>query len=206
MHLHEITVELPKSCYGEASLVIRGSYFGVPRQILDALSDSQVVSLWQTGLQEAQQLSDHNLSTGRSSINYPHLWVKSNLFKHVYPKWSSLQEDVSCLIQSIQAVLSTQKTGQEGKEKDRTRGKELVANATGGEGRKEGSINSTPTHSSPIKPPRPGALQLAKQLGVSPIPIEVRHTDQYMETLRRNRAEIASRPKPSLTKANDSTN
>lgn len=205
MRLHEITIDIPPECYGEAAHLIKQSFFGAPKTILDSLTTTQVVELWLTGLQEAIQLSELNLSEGREPINYPHLWVKSNLFRRIYPRWVALNEDVNSLMASIECLLS------QGKEEERKEGgkKEVATKvAPEREGGKEDAVPSIPVVSALLGQPRPMALGLAKQLGIKPAPVKVKSIsgDAYLEQLRKNRAEIASRPKPTLSlSTNDST-
>lgn len=205
MRLHEITIDMPPDCYGEAAHLIKQSFFGAPKRILDSLTPTQVVELWLTGLQEAIQLSELNLSQGREPINYPHLWAKSNLFKRIYPRWVALNEDVNSLMASIEHILSQGK--EEGRREEGK--KEIATNvAPEREGRKGEVVSPTPVVNAPLGQPRPMALGLAKQLGIKPAPVKVKPIsgDAYLEQLRNNRAEIASRPKPTLSlSANDST-
>lgn len=85
-------------------IIASQSYTG--QQVLRSMSDEQILSLWQFGLSEAQILSDHNVANGEPPIKYPHLWVRSNLFKLIYKRWLLREEDAIAFLQSLESVRS----------------------------------------------------------------------------------------------------
>lgn len=102
MQIQDITLAALPINMAEAANAIKRTQSASGQQILNTLSDKQVVLLWQFGLSEAQSLSLHNQSQGKQPVNYPHLWVKSNLFKLVFPRWLEQEREAQEVIKKIQ--------------------------------------------------------------------------------------------------------
>lgn len=110
MQLHEIESTAIPIDISLAASVIKRSQSHTGQQILSSMTDRQILSLWQFGLIEADILSLHNQSNGREPVKYPHLWVRSNLFKLVYAKWVQQESDAKALLKKIGNILPSPKS------------------------------------------------------------------------------------------------
>jgi len=96
-----------------AASIIRSSATVSQRRILSALSDAQVVSLWQYAVAEANAISERNVRTGRPPIQYAHLWARKHFTGHlIFPAWIAMEDNAIAvlddLIQIKQALLDEQ--------------------------------------------------------------------------------------------------
>jgi hypothetical protein len=86
------------------AIIYSQSYTG--QQILRSMAERQVLSLWQFGLVEAELLSQHNVDVGKQPVKYPHLWVRTNLFKLIYERWLLQEQEANTLLKKLDGIRS----------------------------------------------------------------------------------------------------
>lgn len=103
MEIQDIVLGVIPINTSEAANAIRSTQTMSGQYVLNAMPDKQVVMLWQFGLAEAHALSTLNQSRGKPPINYPHLWVRSNLFRLILPRWLEQEQEAQKVLKKIQA-------------------------------------------------------------------------------------------------------